>query len=538
MGGEPMPYYIQSKILETFIQVLNMSLTASSIIVFVLVARLLLKKAPKIFSYALWSVVFFRLLCPISFESMFSFLPINASSISTNTVYSETPQISTGIAAVDNAINPILPAPTNGASEDNPLLIAATIGEGLWLLGVVILLLYSIVSFLRLRKRLIGAVKLQGNIFLADHIASPFVIGLFHPKIYLPSTLAEQEQSYIILHEQTHIRRFDHVMKIIAFTALCIHWFNPLVWIAFTLTIKDMEMSCDESVMRRLGANIREEYSASLLSLATGRKIIAGTPLAFGEGDTKSRIKNMLRYKKPALWVMLAALIAVAAIFIAFASNPQHTSMEWAKNLRVENVEKIELVVMPSGKNERYRLFDRSEFSDIVTLVHNSRGGYLPNPESIAGGGVTYYITTTDGVRHEFGNNGNAYLLIDGDSYDAGHSWLSSWGIVKGNSPLPETFLFGNEKFLTLDELKLIAKKGDAVSWDDFAPYHGQSLGSGLYIRSYPMEPPYYVNVGGVPGELPMYIHLGSTETEQYIDIRQESIEEFIQKSKTEVFSY
>ncbi|SNS47639.1 Signal transducer regulating beta-lactamase production, contains metallopeptidase domain [Anaerovirgula multivorans] len=531
-----MPYFIQSKILETFLQVLNMSLTASIIIVFVLVARLLLKKAPKIFSYAMWSVVFFRLLCPISFESMFSLLPINASPISTNTIYSETPQISTGITAVDNAINPILPAPANGASV-NPLQIAATIGEILWLLGIVVLLTYSIISLLRLRKNLIGAVKVHDNIFLADHIASPFVIGLFRPKIYLPSTLSEHEQSYIILHEQTHIRRFDHVMKIVAFAALCIHWFNPLVWIAFTLTIKDMEMSCDESVMKRLGANIREEYSASLLSLASGRKIIAGTPLAFGEGDTKSRIKNLIYYKKPALWVMLAALVAVATIFIAFASNPQRTSMEWAKTLRVEDVEKIELVVMPSSENERYRLFDRSEFSDVVALVNKSRGGYLPIPESLAGGSIMYYITTTDGVRHEFGNNGNTYLMIDGDSYDAGYNWLSSWGNVKGNAPLPETFLFGNENFLTLDELKLIAQKGDAISWDDFAPYDGRDVGSGLYIMHYPMEQPYYVRVGGVPGEPPMYIRLCSTETEQYIDIRQESIDEFIQKSETRVFS-
>ncbi|RCX07067.1 BlaR1 peptidase M56, partial [Anaerobacterium chartisolvens] len=367
---------------------------------------------------------------------------------------------------------------------------------------------------------------------LADHIVSPFVIGLFRPKIYLPSTLAEHEQSYIILHEQTHIRRFDHVMKIVAFAALCIHWFNPLVWIAFTLTIKDMEMSCDESVMKRLGANIREEYSALLLSLATGRKIIAGTPLAFGEGDTKSRIKNVLRYKKPALWVMLAALIVVSAICIAFASNPPRTSMEWAKKLRVEDVVKIELVVMASDEDARYRLFDRSEFSDVVALVNKSRGGYLPNPESLAGSGVTYYITTTDGVRHIFSNNG--YLFIDGDSYDAGHHWLSSWGNVKGNAPLPEPFLFGNENFLTLDELKLIAQKGDAISWDDFASYHGQDVGSGLYIMRYPMEPPYYVMVGGVPGEPPMYVRLYSTETEQYIDIRQESIDDFIQKSDNE----
>lgn len=526
-----MPLLIQPEMLDVFLQVLNMSFTASIIILFVLVARLLLKRAPTVFSYAMWSVVFFRLLCPFSFESMFSLLPANASPLSTNVVYSQAPQFHTGIAAVDNSVNLTMPAPTSGASI-NPVQVAAALGEVLWLAGIVVLVAYSIVSLLRLRKSLVGAVKLRDNVLLADHIASPFVIGLFRPKIYLPSTLSEREQGFIILHEQTHIRRLDHVMKIVAFAALCIHWFNPLVWLAFTLTIKDMEMSCDESVMRQLGAGIKAEYSTSLLSLATGRRIISGTPLAFGEGDTKSRIKNVLQYKKPAMWVTLAALIAVASLCIAFASNPQRASMKWAKGLRVQDVDKIELVVMPAAENQQYRLYEPSEFPDIIELVNKSRGSYLANPEDIAGGGLTFYITTTDGVRHKFGNNGNVYLQIDGDSYNAGYNWLSSWGDVKGNAPLPETALFGYKESLTLDALKQIAEKGEAISWDDFAPYQGQDIGFGLYVMRYPMEQPYYVNVGGVPGETPMYVRLCSSMTEQYIDIRQESIDEFIQNTQ------
>ncbi len=521
-------YFVQTRLLETFLQVLNMSLTASVIIAFVLAARLLLKKAPKIYSYVLWSVVLFRLLCPVSFESMFSLLPVNANPISLNTLHSETPQISTGIVAVDNRINPILPAPEEGRDEDNPLRVAANLGVILWLMGIAVLFIHSMVSLLRLRKKLIGAVKLRDNIFLADHIASPFVMGMFRPKIYLPSTLQEQEQSYIILHEQTHIRRFDPGMKFAAFIALCIHWFNPLVWIAFSLAVNDMEMSCDESVMKRLGASIREEYLESLLSLATGRKI-ASTPLAFGEGDTKSRIKNILCYKKPAFWVTVAALTAVAVTCIAFAFNPQRASMEWAKNLRLEEVEKIELVVMPSDENEQYHLFDRSEYLEVVALVNQSRGRYLPNPEPLAGGSIMYYITTTDGVRHEFGNNGNSYLTIDKDAYKAGYEWLSSWDHQKGDTPLPETFLFGNERLLTLEELKVIAKKGEDISWEDFEPYHGKDIGSGLYIMYYPLEQPYSVIVGGVPNKKPMYINLSSNKTKQYIDIRQESIDEFIE---------
>jgi len=312
---------------DLFLSVLNMSLTASYAILFVLAARLLLKKAPKIFSYALWSVVLFRLICPFSFESLFSLLFINANPIPGNIMYFEVPQINTGISLVDNAANPILSTQTamQGASV-NPMQIWAFTGSMIWLAGIAVLLIYSLVSLLRLRSKLVGAVKLRDNIYLADHITSPFVMGVIHPKIYLPSTLSEREQDYIILHEQTHIRRFDHIIKIVAFLVLTVHWFNPLVWLAFILCVKDMEMSCDESVIKHMDTDIRKEYSASLLSLATGRKIAAGIPLAFGEGDTKSRIKNVLNYKKPAFWIIIAALVVVLAVCVGLATNPRNNS--------------------------------------------------------------------------------------------------------------------------------------------------------------------------------------------------------------------
>lgn len=171
-------------------------------------------------------------------------------------------------------------------------------GSGSWELRP--LLLYGAVSLLALRRRLVGAVRLEGNVYLADHIPSPFVMGVFRPKIYLPSQLSEEERGYILLHEQTHIRRLDHLIKLGASLTLAVHWFNPLVWAAFVLFVRDMEMSCDERVIAQLGIKIRREYSTLLLSLATGKKILMGTPLAFGEGDTKDRIKNIMKYKKRA----------------------------------------------------------------------------------------------------------------------------------------------------------------------------------------------------------------------------------------------
>lgn len=166
-------------------------------------------------------------------------------------------------------------------------------GQYVWVAGMAVMTAYSAAAYRKLRKKLLIAVPLRENIYIADDIMSPFVVGLFRPKIYLPCNLGEREQEYIILHEQHHIRRLDHLAKALAFLALTVHWFNPLVWLAFVLAGRDMEMSCDEAVIRTLGSDVRADYSASLLTLATGRRIIAGTPLAFGEGDTKGRINNL-----------------------------------------------------------------------------------------------------------------------------------------------------------------------------------------------------------------------------------------------------
>ena len=221
-----------------FLQILNMSYTASIVILFVLAARLLLKKAPKIFSYALWSVVLFRLVCPFSFESLVSLLPGNPAPISDKILYAQTPQINTGITGIDNAVNASLPVPATGASV-NPIQIWTFIGEILWLSGIAVLLVYSIVSLIRLQKRLKNAVHEKENVYLEEHLATPFVLGIIRPKIYLPAALSPEEKQYILLHEQIHIGRFDHVVRMLSFLVLCVHWFNPLVWVAFFLCGKD-----------------------------------------------------------------------------------------------------------------------------------------------------------------------------------------------------------------------------------------------------------------------------------------------------------
>ena len=314
--------------------IINMSLTAGVVIVFVLLARLLLRRAPKIFSYLLWLVVLFRLLCPVSVTADFSALGVLDTPVSEATahttavayipqdlVHMPEPAMDLPLPAVGEAITEVLPQGAEQTAAD-PLEAPVAIAAWVWLAGVAVMAAYSAVSLARLRRRLVGAAPLEKGVWLADHIGSPFVLGLVRPRIYLPSGLSEEARGYILLHERHHIRRLDHVVKLLAFLALCVHWFNPLAWVFFTLLGRDMEMSCDEAVVRRLGAEARGDYSATLLSLATGRRIIAGAPLAFGEGDTGERVRNVLRWRRPRLWLVLAGAVVCLAVMAACAANP------------------------------------------------------------------------------------------------------------------------------------------------------------------------------------------------------------------------
>jgi Antirepressor regulating drug resistance, predicted signal transduction N-terminal membrane component len=339
---------------KLFLQILSMSYTASYVIIFVVIARLLLKKMPKVFSYMLWSVVLFRLICPFNFASIWSLIPEKSAKLPIMSNYSQLAQSDSKITVVDHINNSALTRqmPTNGIQSIQGWII---VGEIIWLIGIAVLVGYSVVSLLQLRYRLVGAVKLDSNIYLADHINSPFVIGTIHPRIYLPSTLSEKEQKYTILHEQAHIRRLDHIIKILAFTGLTVHWFNPLVWVAFFLSGNDMEMSCDESVMKNIDTDIRSDYSALLLSLATGRKVIKGVPLAFCEGDIKGRIKNVMNYKRPAFWVVIVTITVVMIVVAGLAVNPhtQNKSLQQVNEQSFHDVEKSEFseVENPSDIN-------------------------------------------------------------------------------------------------------------------------------------------------------------------------------------------
>ncbi|WMJ85218.1 M56 family metallopeptidase [Oscillospiraceae bacterium LTW-04] len=297
-----------------------MSYTASYVILAVILVRLLLKKAPKSFSYALWSVVLFRLICPWSFESAFSLLSIGGR---TTEQFQPFPEqfvtLGTVRSHVDTNGGGMIPSSVSPAPKE-PLF--ENIFTLIWLIGIAALLIYSVVMLLKLKKQLKGAVHDTENIYLSANLATPFVMRAVWPRIYLPLSLSETEKHYIMLHEQTHIRRFDHLIKLVSFLVLCIHWFNPLAWVAFFLSGRDMEMSCDETVIKKLGSEVKKEYSSSLLSLATGRRMIGGIPLAFGEGDTKSRIQNVLNYKKLPFWIAVEAIVLCGVLIVGLMANP------------------------------------------------------------------------------------------------------------------------------------------------------------------------------------------------------------------------
>jgi beta-lactamase regulating signal transducer with metallopeptidase domain len=315
---------------EVFLKVLNMSITATYVLIAVLILRLLLKRAPKWISYILWGVLLFRLVCPVSFSSAFSLFnflnaPVAGSGgieyISKANGLTVVPQISSDADYFGKTVSPIVSHAVEATSVE-PMQLFLSIGTWVWLAGIAVMLIYSVVSYLWLKRRVSTATHLNGNVFETDEISSPFVCGFFKPKIYLPVGINETEREYVLLHERTHILRKDHIIKPIAFFALSIHWFNPFMWLAFCLMSRDMEMSCDERVVCELDREGKVRYSETLLRLAMRRPILAGSPLAFGESTTKSRIKNVLHYKKPSFWLVCTAVLVLASGTIFLLTNP------------------------------------------------------------------------------------------------------------------------------------------------------------------------------------------------------------------------
>lgn len=354
---------------ELFLKIINMSISASWLILAVLILRLVLKKAPKWVNVLLWSIVAVRLICPLSFESALSLIP-SSETIPLDIEMAAKPTIDSGVPAINSVVNPVLSSfapPQHVLTSANPLQIWIPILNIIWLIGVGALLLYTAVSYWRLCRKVDTAVRYKGNIFQSENVSSPFVLGIIKPRIYLPFNMNGQDLEHVVAHEQAHIRRKDHWWKPLGFLLLTIHWFNPLMWLAYVLLCRDIELACDEKVIKELGNEQRADYMQALVACSVNRRMIAACPLAFGEVGVKERVKSVMNYKKPAFWVIIIAVIICVGVAACFLTNPKQDRY----TLRI---------VVPAGSQEEF-VYTEEEVSTVRNSIKIWSGDGLGDTE-------------------------------------------------------------------------------------------------------------------------------------------------------------
>lgn len=333
-----------------FLKLANMSISASWIVLVVLLLRVVLKKAPKWVNVLLWGIVAIRLICPFSFESALSLIP-NTETIPMNIEMDATPAIDSGINAVNSVVNPIISAsftPHPGASA-NPLQIWIPLAAVIWFFGMVLMMLYTVISYWRLRRKVDTAVRYKDNIYQSENVSAPFVLGILNPRIYLPYSMDGKNLSHVVAHEQAHIRRKDHWWKPLGFLLLTVYWFNPLMWVAYIILCRDIELACDEKVIAKLGSEQRADYTQALVACSVNRRMIAACPLAFGEVGVKDRVKSIMNYRKPAFWILVISVITCVIVAVCFLTNPEDhevalgisgsiESSKWKISLHIDDV--------------------------------------------------------------------------------------------------------------------------------------------------------------------------------------------------------
>lgn len=427
---------------EIFQKALNMSIAAGWLILAVIALRLLLRRAPKRFRLLLWAVVGLRLALPWSIESALSLIP-SAQTLPEGIMLERAPVLDTGISSLNGAINPGFTAaftPELGASA-NPLQVLLPIAAALWMLGAAAMLLWALVSWLRLRKRVREAVRLEENVYECE-IASPFVLGLFRPRIYLPFSLENGERELVLAHERAHITAGDHIIKPLGWLLLAAHWYNPLVWLAYALFCRDIELACDERVVRGLSLSDRADYSQALLDLSRPRGGVRACPLAFGESSVKGRVKSVLSYKKPAFWLVLLAVVVCVGAAVCFLTDPKEEAepvddgdggvvisarleenfpaqvLDYAFACTEEMAEELSYLGLKSAELTDLSCYAEVEAPEGGTLLLFRLGARfeLAEPESVAPAGR---MVIEDGwlTRPDSGGDRFMLLLRDGDDW-------------------------------------------------------------------------------------------------------------------------
>ncbi len=459
---------------DIFLEVMSRSMAAGWLVLAVAVLRVALKRAPKAVTMLLWGMVALRLLCPVSIESRFSLIP-EGQAAPWGVLAEERWNRNEGLSPGNGAGNASGEVQISGAGTGQAGAGSDLSGKGelsadgrygadgfdpwgekwniidtlsvIWLFGGLAMGLYALLTYLRLRKLVGTAVVMQDNIFQSERVASPFVLGLVRPKIYLPFRIEGKNLEHVVMHEQVHIRRKDHWWKPLGYALLSVYWFHPLMWLAYGLLSRDIELACDERTIRGLDDGQRADYSQALLDCSVSRRSICACPLAFGETGVKTRVKSVLHYRKPTFWIVGLAAVVCIVVAVCFLTNPARDSdrrdtLAWAQTFSAREVESADLVVTPRSPGKEYKRLSESDIAAMVKLLNQSEGTYREEQGIVEGGSTFFYLTMEDGSAHVVGNLADTYLVIDGEYYEADADWLASWNeaFPEGEEALPEGY--------------------------------------------------------------------------------------------------
>ena len=520
---------------DLFLCLFNRAVAAGWLVLAVLVLRLLLKKAPKWTRLLLWGLVAVRLVCPFTLESIWSLIP-SAQTIAPEALLAPVPTIHSGLPVLNTAVNPILEQSAAATPEysANPFQIWIAIAAVIWAVGVGILLLYAIFSYVHLRKRMSTAIRIEGNLYRSERTGFPFVLGLIHPKIYLPVNLDEDAMAHVIAHERAHICRRDHWWKPLGFLLLTVYWFQPLLWVAYVLLCRDIELACDEKVIRDMDREQRADYSQALLQCSVRRSTMAACPLAFGEVGVMERVKNVLNYRKPAFWVIVAAVAACLIAAVCFLTDPVTANVKYP------------------WVQEYTGTVDTAQFESIspefaIGAAENGQAVFK-DPEKAFAAFTDLYADTLEQLRQAFD-----LPQLTAQEYEPYKTY--GWQLTGGTETEQERATFvskfldiyensfidsapsetpSTKQSLTLEDVIALSEKGGTLTWADFEDFAYTDVGSGMYVRQYVIDETFSLMIGGPSlEEPPWYINLvAGDDEEDAMDIREWNVRSFIQSNQ------
>ena len=356
-----------------FLKILNMSISATWVVLMVLFLRLLLKRGPKWIHCTLWSLAAVRLIVPFSVESVLSLLP-SGETLPENIVYDLNPRIYSGVTVIDNAVNSSVMADLApvGFGSVNPIQVWLFGFRVIWSIGIFVMAAYALISWLRLKKRVSASIEIEKGIYVCDYIGSPFILGILSPQIYLPSSMDPETAACVLEHERAHIARRDHWWKPLGYLLLMLHWFNPVIWLGYILLCRDIEMACDEKVIRAMTPGEKKRYSEALLFCSTPGHLLAACPLAFGEVGVKERVKGILNYRKPAFWVIAAAVVICIMAAVCFLTDPPGMSIA-----RQFGVTDLDAVVLTAGEKVN-TILEKNDVDRVEDFLKSAKLEALP----------------------------------------------------------------------------------------------------------------------------------------------------------------